>query len=125
MSSVRTIVLVLGLGQAVAFASSYYLLGVMADPAAAALGIGTGPVFLALSGAFLVSAVLTPYAGQAIERVGGARVLAGSNLAFAFALLMMAAAPHPLVLCLGVVLLGVGMGAGLYGTAFALSLIHI
>ncbi|WP_414590237.1 hypothetical protein, partial [Scytonema sp. PCC 10023] len=62
MSSVRMIVLVLGLGQAVAFASSYYLLGVMADPAAAALGIGTGPVFLALSGAFLVSAVLTPYA---------------------------------------------------------------
>ena len=113
------IVLVLGLGQAVAFASSYYLLGVMADPAAAALGIGTGPVFLALSGAFLVSAVLTPYAGQAIERVGGARVLAGSNLAFAVALLMMAAAPQPLVLCLGVVLLGVGMGAGLYGTAFA------
>lgn len=113
------IVLVLGLGQAVAFASSYYLLGVMADPAAAALGIGTGPVFLALSGAFLVSAVLTPYAGQAIERIGGARVLAASNLAFAVALLLMAAAPHPLVLCIGVVLLGVGMAAGLYGTAFA------
>lgn len=113
------IVLVLGLGQAVAFASSYYLLGVMADPAAVALGIGTGPVFLALSGAFLVSAVLTPYAGQAIERIGGARVLAASNLAFAVALLLMAAAPHPLVLCIGVVLLGIGMAAGLYGTAFA------
>ena len=113
------IVLVLGLGQAVAFASSYYLLGVMADPAAVALGIGTASVFLALSGAFLVSAVLTPYAGQAIERIGGARVLAASNLAFAFALMLMAAAPHPLVLCIGVVLLGVGMAAGLYGTAFA------
>lgn len=113
------IVLVLGLGQAVAFASSYYLLGVMADPATVALGIGTGPVFLALSGAFLVSAVLTPYAGQAIERIGGARVLAASNLAFAFALVLMAAAPHPLVLCIGVVLLGIGMAAGLYGTAFA------
>ncbi|WP_292226631.1 MFS transporter [Brevundimonas sp.] len=109
----------LGLGQAVAFASSYYLLGVMADPAAVALGIGTASVFLALSGAFLVSAVLTPYAGQAIERIGGARVLAASNLAFAVALLLMAAAPHPLVLCIGVVLLGIGMAAGLYGTAFA------
>lgn len=119
MSSVRMIVLVLGLGQAVAFASSYYLLGVMADPAAVALGIGTASVFLALSGAFLVSAVLTPYAGQAIERIGGARVLAASNLAFAVALLLMAAAPHPLVLCIGVVLLGIGMAAGLYGTAFA------
>lgn len=119
MSSVRLIVLVLGLGQAEAFASSYYLLGVMADPAAAALGIGTGPVFLALSGAFLVSAVLTPFAGRAIERFGGARVLAASNLAFAIALMLMAAAPHPVVLCIGVVLLGVGMAAGLYGTAFA------
>lgn len=113
------IVSVLGLGQAVTFASSYYILGVMADPAAVALGISVRPVFLALSGAFLVSAVLTPFVGRAIERIGGARVLAVSNLAFAIALLLMAAAPHPLVLCVGVALLGVGMAAGLYGTAFA------
>lgn len=119
MSSLRLVVPVLGLGQAAAFASSYYLLGVMADPAAAAQGVGTGPVFLALSGAFLVSAVLTPFAGRAIDRFGGTRVLAASNLAFAFALTLMAAASHPLVLCIGVVLLGVGMAAGLYGTAFA------
>lgn len=117
--SFRLIVAVLGFGQAVSFASSYYLLGVMADPAARAMGIGTGPVFVALSGAFLVAAVQTPFVGRWIERVGGARILAASHLAFAVALGVLASAAHPAVLCLGVLMLGVGMGGGLYGTAFA------
>lgn len=119
MSSSRFIVPLLGLGQAVNFASSYYLMGVMADPAARAMGIGTRPVFLALSGAFLISAVQTPLAGRWTERFGGARVLAASHLVFAVALGVMGLAANAPMLCLGVLLLGVGMGGGLYGTAFA------
>lgn len=119
MSSSRFAVPLLGLGQAINFASSYYLLGVMADPAARAMGIGTQPMFLALSAAFLISAVLTPLAGRCVERFGGARVLAVSHLTFALALGVLALAPNATVLCVGVALLGVGMGGGLYGTAFA------
>ena len=120
MSSSRFAVPLLGLGQATNFASSYYLLGVMADPAARAMSMGTQPLFLALSVAFLISAVLTPLAGRCVERFGGARVLAVSHLAFALALGVLALAPNGPVLCLGVVLLGVGMSGGLYGTAFAI-----
>ena len=85
MSSSRFAVPLLGLGQAINFASSYYLLGVMADPAARAMSMGTQPLFLALSVAFLISAVLTPLAGRCVEWLGGARVLAVSHLAFALA----------------------------------------
>ena len=115
----RFVVPALGLGQVVAFASSYYLLGVLADPIAAAFAVPSATIFAALSVAFLVSAILTPLAGRWTERHGGRPVLAGSNIAFAAALCLMAAAPSAVVLWLGVAALGVGMGVGLYGTAFS------
>lgn len=115
----RLVVPILGLGQVVAFASSYYLLGVLADPMAAAFTVPPASVFTALSAAFLISAVLTPLAGRWTEWHGGQLVLAGSNVAFAAALGLMAAAPTPQALWLGVAALGFGMGVGLYGTAFS------
>jgi MFS family permease len=115
----RLVVPVLGLGQIVAFASSYYLLGVLADPMARAFGLRPSGVFTALSVAFLLSAVLTPAAGRWIERSGGRRVQAFAHIAFAGALLLMAVAPASWVLLVGVAALGVGMAVGLYGTAFA------
>lgn len=115
----RFVVPALGLGQVVAFASSYYLLGVLADPIVAAFAVPSATIFAALSVAFLVSAILTPLAGRWTERHGGRTVLAGSNMAFAAALCLMAAAPSAVVLWLGVAALGVGMGVGLYGTAFS------
>lgn len=118
-SRARLVVPVLGLGQVVAFASSYYLLGVLADPMARGLGVAPSRLFVALSVAFLISAALTPWAGRRIERRGGRQVLIWSHLAFAAALLAMAAAPHPLVGLVGVAGLGFGMALGLYGTAFA------
>src|SRR5215217_1309425 len=96
----------LGFGQIVAFASSYYLLGVLADPIADAFSVSSGAVFAALSAAFLLSAILTPTVGRWIERVGARRVLAASNLVFCLALSLMAAAPEPWVLYLGVASLG-------------------
>jgi MFS family permease len=115
----RLVVPVLGLGQIIAFASSYYLLGVLADPMARAFDLPPTRVFAALSVAFLISAVLTPAAGRWIERSGGRRVQGWAHVAFAGALLLMAAAPAPLVLLAGVAALGLGMAIGLYSTAFA------
>jgi MFS family permease len=110
---------VLGLGQIVAFASSYYLLGVLADPMARAFGMPPARLFTALSAAFLISAVLTPAAGRWIERRGGRRVMVCAHLAFAAALVTMTLAPSAPVLLAAVAALGVGMATGLYGTAFA------
>jgi MFS family permease len=113
------VVPVLGFGQMVAFASSYYLLGVLADPMAKAFDMPPTRVFTALSVAFLVSAVLTPFAGRWLERRGGRRVLGWAHVAFAAALLLMAAAPSSWVLLAAVAALGAGMSIGLYGSAFA------
>lgn len=114
------IVPVLGLGQAVAFASSYYLLGVLADPMAKALELAPSALFTALSVAFLISAALSPSAGRWIERSGGRRVQAWAHLGFAAALLTMAMSSSPAVMLAGVAALGVGMAIGLYGTAFSI-----
>ncbi|MFN3669348.1 MAG: MFS transporter [Brevundimonas sp.] len=116
----RLTVPVLGLGQVVAFASSYYLLGVLADPMARAMQLAPSVLFTALSVAFLISAALSPAAGRMIERIGGRRVQAGAHLAFAAALLAMALSPSAVVLLVGVAALGLGMAIGLYGTAFAI-----
>ncbi|MDQ3124266.1 MAG: MFS transporter [Pseudomonadota bacterium] len=116
----RLIVPVLGLGQVVAFASSYYLLGVLADPMAQTMQLEPSALFTALSAAFLISAVLSPPAGRWIERHGGRRVQAWAHLAFAAALLTMALSPSDVVLIAGVAALGIGMAIGLYGTAFAI-----
>lgn len=110
---------ILGLGQIVAFASSYYLLGVLADPMARELGLPSTSLFTALSVAFLISAFLTPRAGRLIERHGGRLVQTGAHLSFAIALLMMAVATTPGMLFAGIAALGMGMATGLYGTAFA------
>lgn len=115
----RLLIPVLGLGQVVAFASSYYLLGVLADPMAQALDVAPASLFTALSAAFLLSAVLTPWSGRAIAHHGGRRVQAVAHVAFAVALGVMALAPSAPVLWGGIAVLGLGMGTGLYGTAFA------
>ena len=116
----RLLIPVLGLGQIVAFASSYYLLGVMADPIARGLKTSPAQLFTALSAALLLSAVLTPFAGRAITRFGGRLIQALAHVAFATALLVMACAPRAPVVWLGILLLGVGMGTGLYSTAFTI-----
>ena len=120
----RLLIPVLGLGQIVAFASSYYLLGVTAEPMAASTGVATTTLYAALSAAFLISAILTPFAGAAIERRGGRSVQAFAHIAFAIALIVMAGATATWMLVSGIALLGVGMGAGLYGTAFAIVVEH-
>lgn len=113
------VIAVLGFGQAVAFASSFYLLGVLADPMAQTLNLAVGWVFSALSGAFLVSAATGPALGRWTDRRGGRDVLMASNVVFAAGLAVLASMQGPVGLAAGMGLLGLGMGGGLYGTAFA------
>ncbi|MCO4094586.1 MAG: MFS transporter, partial [Acidovorax sp.] len=66
----------LGTAQTLAWASSYYLPAMLAEPMAHDLGVGTATVFAAFSVALIVSALLGPLAGRAIDRHGGRPVLA-------------------------------------------------
>jgi len=91
----------------------------LATPMARDLGLSVANVFAAFSVALLVSALLGPSAGRAIDRWGGKPVLMGSNLIFAAGLALIATARGPAWLFAGWALLGVGMGSGLYEAAFA------
>jgi predicted MFS family arabinose efflux permease len=112
-------VLVLGAAQTLAWASSYYLPAMLAAPMAEDLGVTVPTVFAAFSAALLVSALLGPYAGRAIDQWGGRPVLMGTNLVFALGLAGLALAQGPAGLFAAWLVLGIGMGSGLYEAAFA------
>lgn len=114
----RTVAAV-GLGQLLAWGSSYYLVAILATPMALALALPNVAVFAMFAGALVVSAALGPFAGHQVDRHGGRRVLLISNLMFAAALLVIAGAQTPLMLTLGWLLLGAAMPFGLYDAAFA------
>ena len=109
----------LGSAQTLAWASSYYLPAMLAAPMARDLGVATPTVFAAFSAALIVSALLGPLAGRAIDRHGGRPVLVATNLLFAASLAGMALAQGPVGLFAAWVLMGVAMGSGLYEAAFA------
>jgi MFS family permease len=115
----RRVVVALGTSQTLAWASSYYLPAILAAPMARDLGIPASWVFGAFSGALVLSAVLGPAVGRAIDLRGGRDVLAVSNLVLAAGLALLAAAQGVGLLALGWVLLGIGMAMGLYDAAFA------
>lgn len=109
----------LGAAQTLAWASSYYLPAILAAPMAREMGVSTASVFGAFSLALLVSALLGPYAGRAIDRWGGRPVLMGTNLLFATGLCMLGWAQGMAGLIAAWLVLGAGMGGGLYEGAFA------
>ena len=113
------VVLALGTSQTLAWASSYYLVAIVADPIARELGVSGTLVFGAFSAALLLSAALGPWVGRRIDERGGRGVLCLSNLVFAAGLLLLAAAQGPVVLGVGWLVLGAGMALGLYDSAFA------
>ena len=118
-SSRRWTVARLGSAQTLAWASSYYLPAMLAVPMARDLGVATATVFAAFSGALIVSALLGPLAGRAIDRHGGRPVLVGTNLLFSASLAGMGLAQGPVGLFAAWALMGVAMGSGLYEAAFA------
>jgi MFS family permease len=113
------VVLALGATQTVAWASSYYLPAILAAPMAKDLGVAIPTIFAAFSLALLISALLGPYAGRAIDRLGGRPVLIVTNVLFALGLIWLGCVHGVASLFAAWALLGVGLGSGLYEAAFA------
>jgi predicted MFS family arabinose efflux permease len=113
------IVAALGTTQTLAWASSYYLPAIVADPMAQTFGVSSTSIFAAFSVSLLISGLLGPRVGRQIDLLGGREVLAISNLLFAAGLLLLATAPNAWMLWLGWLVLGAAMGLGLYDAAFA------
>ncbi len=109
----------LGLAQTLAWASSYYLPAILADPIGASLGVPRSWVFAAFSMALLIAAFAGPAVGRIIDRYGGRGVLVVSNLVLAGGLIALAAANDVAVLFVAWAVLGIGMALGLYDAGFA------
>lgn len=113
------VIVAAGVAQLLAWASSYYLLAILAHPMAADLGIAPPWVYGGFSAALLVAAVLGPWSGARIDRFGGRRVLLASNGLFALALIVLAVAQDRYTLLLGWLIMGAAMPMGLYDAAFS------
>ncbi|OCK56669.1 MFS transporter [Bradyrhizobium sp. LMTR 3] len=113
------IILALGTTQTLAWASSYYLPAILADPIARDLGISSTWIFTAFSASLVISALIGPRVGRQIDLVGGRSVLSLSNLVLAAGLALLGFTSSIPMLVIAWLLLGVGMGAGLYDAAFA------
>jgi predicted MFS family arabinose efflux permease len=109
----------LGSAQTLAWASSYYLPAILADPIADGLGLSRTVVFGVFSGSLLVSALLGPSVGRVIDTYGGRGMLALSNLVLAAGLVLLALTQGLVTLVAAWTVLGVGMAMGLYDPAFA------
>ncbi|EYS96133.1 membrane protein [Cupriavidus sp. SK-4] len=109
----------LGIAQTLAWGSTYYLPAMLATPMAKDLGVSTPTVFAAFSAALIVSALIGPSAGRMIDRTGGRSVLVATSIIFALGLAGLGFAQGPVGLVAAWLVLGVGMGAGLYEAAFA------
>lgn len=109
----------LGVTQILGWGSTYYLPAVLARPIADDTGWGLSWVVGGLSLGMLVAGLASPRVGRTIERRGGRPVLASASALLAAGLAGLGLAQSlPLHLAAWVVI-GLGMGAGLYDAAFA------
>jgi MFS family permease len=112
------VILALGATQTIAWASSVYLPAILADPIAHDLSISANWIFGAYSGALVIAGLLGPRIGRQIDRVGGRPVLSFSNLMLAGGLVLLGFTNSIPLLMAAWLLLGIGMGYGLYDAAF-------
>ena len=109
----------LGTTQTLAWASSYYLVAILAPAMARDTDASQTGVFAAFSASLLISALVGPRVGRTIDRFGGREVLGVSNLLFAAGLGILAVAHSVTTLWLGWLVIGAAMGLGLFDAAFA------
>lgn len=118
-TSPRLVVPVLGVTQILAWGSSYYLPAVLAQPIAAETGWSLSWVVGGLSLGLLTAGLASPLIGRKIRQHGGRPVLAASAALLSVGLLGLALAPSLPFFLLAWLVIGLGMGTGLYDPAFS------
>jgi predicted MFS family arabinose efflux permease len=117
---IRAVVITaLGLTQILAWGSSYYLPAVLAKPIAVDTGWPLSLVIGGLSLGLLAGGLVSPAVGRAIDRTGGRPVLAASSVLIAAGQALLAVSYALPVYFAAWILMGLGMGAGLYDASFA------
>lgn len=114
------VVLGFGVGQVAAFASSFYLMGVLGDAVAADLRLSPTFVFATVSLSLAIPALLAPTVARRIDQGAGARTLLVSHLVFALGLAILGYAQNAAGLAAAMLVMGLGMAYGLSPTPFAI-----
>lgn len=110
----------LGLGQIVAFACSFYLMGVLGDAIGRDLGVSATFVFATVSLSLVVPALIAPRVARRIDEKGGKPVLLFSHVALAMGLVMIGFARDGVSLAVAMAMIGFGQALGLSPTPFAI-----
>lgn len=113
------VVSALGIMQIFAWGGSFYLITILSGPISEDTGWPLPWIIASLSAGLLMSGIVSPRVGVAISKRGGRFVLALSCPLIATGLIVQGLAPALPVFILGWLIMGLGMGAGLYDAAFS------
>jgi MFS family permease len=112
-------VVALGITQITAWGSIYYLFPLLMQPLQSALGASRSAVVGAFTVSVLISGLLAPVVGRAIDRRGGRRLMTGASVLASAGLAALGQTTSLLQLYLVWTVLGVAMAGTLYEPAFA------
>jgi hypothetical protein len=115
----RVVITALGIAQILAWGTSFYFPAVFAGPIVADTGWSLGYVVGGTSVGLLVAGLISPQVGRIIDVRGGRPILLASSLFYAAGLIGIGLAPTLPAYLMAWVLLGIGMGTGLYDAVFA------
>ena len=115
----RVVITALGIAQILAWGTSFYFPAVFAGPIVADTGWSLGYVVGGTSVGLLVAGLISPQVGKIIDVRGGRPILLASSLFYAAGLIGIGLAPALPVYLMAWVVLGIGMGTGLYDAVFA------
>jgi MFS family permease len=113
------VITALGIAQILAWGTSFYFPAVFAEPIVRDTGWSLGLVVGGTSLGLLVAGLISPQVGRLIDRHGGRPVIMASSLLYAAGLAVAGVAPTLPVYLFAWVLIGLGMGTGLYDAVFA------
>lgn len=115
----RVVISALGIAQILAWGTSFYFPAVFATAIVADTGWSLGWVVSGTSIGLLVAGLISPQVGRIIDRHGGRPVLLASSLFYAAGLAGAGLASNLPLYLIAWMLIGIGMGTGLYDAVFA------
>lgn len=115
----HVVITALGFAQILAWGTSFYFPAVFATPIVRETGWALEWVVGGTSVGLLIAGLISPKVGAIVARRGGQPVLIASSLFYASGLITIGFAPSLPIYFFGWLLLGSGMGTGLYDAVFA------
>jgi predicted MFS family arabinose efflux permease len=115
----RVVITALGIAQILAWGTSFYFPAVFAEPIVKDTGWSLGFVVGGTSIGLLTAGLISPQVGRIIDVRGGRPVLLASSLFYAAGLALVGLSHALPIYLLAWVLIGLGMGTGLYDAVFA------